>query len=132
MEMVLTIILAVFFALMYWKRKKARGAWLWILFVLCIIPTGIAYRDHFIRYVPFAYCVFCLWIGGMIVPWYVCKKKGLALIWTAADLVSLPSVLLAGISCGTSIRYAILTVCLYGLLAVNAVSLLLPQKRKEL
>ncbi len=96
MEMVLTIILAVFFALMYWKRKKARGAWLWILFVLCVIPTGIAYRDHFIRYVPFAYCVFCLWIGGMIVPWYVCN--------------------------------VILTVCLYGLLAVNAVSLVRMQK----
>jgi hypothetical protein len=58
----------------------------------------------------------------------VCKKKGLALIWTAADLVSLPSVLLAGISCGTSTRYVILTVCLYGLLAVNAVSLVRMQK----
>ncbi|WP_290138351.1 hypothetical protein [uncultured Dubosiella sp.] len=123
MDVVWEVLFALGFLGLYVWRRKTKGGWIWLLFALFSPVVHVAWTSRFINNVPLVYGTLCLWVAGMIVPWYR-MKKGVALGYTLLDLVSWPLAFFTGMQYGGfSPRYAIACVALFLLLGCNAVLL---------
>ncbi|WP_289108409.1 hypothetical protein [uncultured Dubosiella sp.] len=123
MDVVWEVLFALGFLGLYVWRRKTKGGWIWLLFVLLAPVVHGAMTNHFINNVPLVYGTLCLWVAGMIVPWYR-LKKGVALGYTLLDLVSWPLAFFTGMQYGGfSPRYAIACAALFLLLGCNAILL---------
>ena len=123
MDVVWEVLFALGFLGLYVWRRKTKGGWIWLLFVLLAPVVHGAMTNHFINNVPLVYGTLCLWVAGMIVPWYR-LKKGVALGYTLLDLVSVAAcVFYRHAIWRVSPRYAIACAALFLLLGCNAILL---------
>ena len=105
MDVVWEVLFALGFLGLYVWRRKTKGGWIWLLFVLLAPVVHGAMTNHFINNVPLVYGTLCLWVAGMIVPWYRLKKAWLwgtlCLIWCRGRLRFLPACNMAGFPLAT-------------------------------
>lgn len=97
--MIRIVVSALIFLVVYILLHKTRGSWIWLLFACLAIPViGLSKNGFFSEDLP-AYGIACLWIAGMIVPWFVLKKVP-ALIYTGIDLICWPLTVFFGMQYG--------------------------------
>lgn len=88
--MIRGILCALLFLGVYIVLRKTKGSWIWLLFACLAVPVIVLSKNGFFSGDIIPYGIVSLWVAGMIVPWFVFKKKGWSLIYSTIDLISWP------------------------------------------
>lgn len=121
---------ALIFLIIYASLRKKKGSWIFLIFVSLTPVIHIMFVNRFILNVPFVYGALCLWIAGMIVPFYTFKMIWLSIFYGVLNLLSLPVTILVGMQYGESaIQYKIISFLLILWIGLNTILLLRMMKK---
>lgn len=118
-------LIALVFLIIYVSLRKKKGSWIFLIFASLAPVVQIMFVNRFILNVPLVYGALCLWIAGMIVPFYTFKRIWLSIFYGVLNLLSLPVTILVGMQYGESaIQYKLISFLLILWLGQNTILLL--------